>query len=175
MIILARFRKRGIIRRAAATTVGRPLVLIVEDDVLVRMSAAEIISESGFDVVEAETADRAIAILESRPDVQVVFTDIRLPGSMDGLQLARLVQRKWPPIKVVATSGHVAIREADLPDGGIFLLKPDTPARRHRRAARVHRHDLAKRARAVRQDRSARRQIFRKRQCCCALLEHDRF
>ena len=113
--------------RSAAATVRRPVVLIVEDEFLLRMSTAEIISESGFDVVEAENADRAIAILETRPDVQVVFTDIRLPGSMDGLKLAKLVRKKWPPIRIVATSGHVSVRNTDLPDGGIFLPKPYTP------------------------------------------------
>lgn len=113
--------------RGAAATVKRPVVLIVEDEFLSRMSAAEMISEGGFDVVEAENADKAIAILESRPDVQVVFTDIRLTGSMDGLKLARLVRRKWPPIKIIATSGHVSVRETDLPTGGVFLPKPYTP------------------------------------------------
>lgn len=112
-----------------AATVRRPVVLIVEDEFLVRMSAAEIISESGFDVIEAEDAKRAIAILEARPDVQVVFTDIRLPGSMDGLKLARFVRRKWPPIKIIATSGHVTVHQADLPDGGGFLPKPYTPGK----------------------------------------------
>jgi CheY-like chemotaxis protein len=113
--------------RVAAATVRRPVVLIVEDEFLVRMSAAEMISESGFDVVEAEDADKAIAILEARPDIQVVFTEIRLPGSMDGLKLAKLVRKKWPPIKIVATSGHVFVRNTDLPDGGVFLPKPYTP------------------------------------------------
>ena len=118
---------RDIEDRCAATTVRRPVVLIVEDDFLVRRSAAEMISESGFDVVEAEDADKAIAILEARQDVQVVFTDIRLPGSMDGLKLAKLVRKKWPPIKIVATSEHFMLRETDLPDGGVFLQKPYTP------------------------------------------------
>lgn len=112
-----------------AATVRRPVVLIVEDEFLQRMSAAEIISEGGFDVIEAETADKAIAILESRPDVQVIFTDIKLPGSMDGLKLANLVRRKWPPIKIVTTSAHVTVRQADLPDGGIFLPTPYTSDR----------------------------------------------
>jgi CheY-like chemotaxis protein len=84
------------------------------------------ISEGGFDVVEAENADKAIAILRKRPDVQVVLTDIRLPGEMDGLKFARYVRRKWPPIKIIATSGHIVVDEGDLPDGGIFLPKPYT-------------------------------------------------
>jgi two-component system, response regulator PdtaR len=107
-------------------TVKRPVVLIVEDEFLSRTNAAEMISNHGFDVVEAENADLAIAILETRPDVQVVFTDIRLPGSMDGLKFAKYVKAKWPPIRIIATSEHVVVREGDLPDGGVFLPKPYT-------------------------------------------------
>jgi two-component system, response regulator PdtaR len=113
----------------AAVAVRRPVVLVVEDEFLERMSAAEMISESGFDVIEAANADGALAILETRLDVDVIFTDIRMPGSMDGLKLAKLVRRKWPPIKIIATSGDDAIREADLPDGGVFLPKPYTSDR----------------------------------------------
>jgi CheY-like chemotaxis protein len=108
------------------STAKRPVVLIVEDQFLSRMNAVEMISNHGFDVVEAENADLAIATLETRPDVQVVFTDIRLPGSMDGLKLAKYVKAKWPPIRIIATSEHVVVREGDLPDGGVFLPKPYT-------------------------------------------------
>ena len=110
----------------AATAIKRLVVLIVEDDVLSRMSAADMIGNAGYDVVEAGNADEAITILEARPDVQVVFTDIQMPGSMDGLKLARHVKRKWPPIKIIATSGQFAIRDDDLPKGGVFLPKPYT-------------------------------------------------
>jgi CheY-like chemotaxis protein len=102
----------------------RPVVLIVEDEFLLRMSAAEMISEAGFDVVEAGNANEAIAILEARPDIHVVFTDIQMPGSMDGLKLARFVSDRWPPIKIVATSGFVKVGKDDLPEGGRFVPKP---------------------------------------------------
>ena len=105
----------------------RPVVLIVEDEFLLRMDAAEMIEAAGFEVVEAGNADQAIAILESRPDITVVFTDIQMPGSMDGLKLARAVRGRWPPIKIVATSGHIHVRETDLPEGGRFLPKPYSP------------------------------------------------
>ena len=105
----------------------RPVVLIVEDEFLLRMHAAEMISDAGFDVVEAGNAGEAIAILETRPDIHVVFTDIQMPGSMDGLKLARFVRGRWPPIKIVATSGHVEVKPADLPEGGRFLPKPYSP------------------------------------------------
>jgi CheY-like chemotaxis protein len=105
----------------------RPVVLIVEDEFLLRMNAVDMIAAAGFEVVEAENADQAIEILEARPDITVVFTDIQMPGSMDGLKLARAVRGRWPPIKIVATSGHVNVAETDLPDGGRFLPKPYSP------------------------------------------------
>jgi CheY-like chemotaxis protein len=104
----------------------RPVVLIVEDECVLRMNAAETIGDAGFDVVEAGDADEAIAILEARPDIHVVFTDIQMPGAMDGLKLARFVRGRWPPIKIVATSGNFAVRDGDLPEGGVFLPKPYT-------------------------------------------------
>jgi CheY-like chemotaxis protein len=77
-----------------------------------------------FEVIQAGNADEAIAILKARPDIHVVFTDIQMPGSMDGLKLARFVRDRWPPIKIVATSGHVPVEDDDLPADSIFLPKP---------------------------------------------------
>lgn len=102
----------------------RPVLLIVEDEALIRLHAVEMIEDAGFDVVEAANADEAIAIPEARPDIRVVFTDIEMPGSMDGLKLARFVRGRWPPIKIVATSGHLSVRADDLPEGSVFLPKP---------------------------------------------------
>jgi CheY-like chemotaxis protein len=102
----------------------RPVVLIVEDELLLRMDAIDMIEAAGFEVIEAGNADEAIEVLESRRDITVVFTDIQMPGSMDGLKLARAVRGRWPPIKIVATSGHVEVSETDLPEGGRFLAKP---------------------------------------------------
>src|ERR1700745_1732845 len=104
------------------------VVLIVEDEFLLRMNAVEMIEAAGFEAVEAANADEAIDILESRRDITVVFTDIQMPGSMDGLKLARAVRGRWPPIKIIATSGHVHLDEADLPEGGRFLPKPYSPS-----------------------------------------------
>ena len=105
----------------------RPVVLIVEDEFLIRLHAAQIIEEAEFDVIEASNADEAIAILEARSDITVLFTDIQMPGSMDGLKLAAAVKGRWPPIKIVATSGVVNVRSDDLPEGGRFLPKPYDP------------------------------------------------
>ena len=73
--------------------------------------------EAEFDVVEAANADEAIEILEARLDITVVFTDIQMPGSMDGLKLVAAIRGRWPPIKIVATSGLVDVRKVDLPEG----------------------------------------------------------
>ncbi|BAM87553.1 response regulator receiver domain-containing protein [Bradyrhizobium oligotrophicum S58] len=108
----------------AISTDRRLVVLVVEDELLLRTNAAEMIADAGFDVVEASNADKAIAILEARPDIHVVFTDIQMAGSMDGLKLAHFVRGRWPPIKIIATSGHHAFKEADLPEGSRFLPKP---------------------------------------------------
>jgi CheY-like chemotaxis protein len=105
----------------------RPVVLVVEDEFLLRMDAADMIAAAGFEVVEAADADAAIEILEARNDIAVIFTDIQMPGSMDGLKLARAVRGRWPPIKIIATSG-VHVGEGDLPEGGRFVPKPYSSA-----------------------------------------------
>ena len=102
----------------------RPVVLIVEDEFLIRMDAVDMVRAAGFDVVEAENADEAILILESRFDITVIFTDVHMPGSMDGLKLAAAVRDRWPPIKIVATSGLANVGKDDLPSGSWFLPKP---------------------------------------------------
>ena len=103
---------------------SRQVVLIVEDEALVRMTAVDMIEEAGFEVLEATNADEAILLLEARRDITVVFTDIEMPGSMDGLKLAHAVRGRWPPIKIIATSGRYVVRDGDLPSGWLFLAKP---------------------------------------------------
>jgi CheY-like chemotaxis protein len=104
-----------------------PAVLIVEDEPLVRMGAVNLIEDAGFEVIEAANADEAMRILGSRSDVRVVFTDIHMPGSMDGLKLAHAVRNRWPPIKIILTSGRDLIAEQALPEGGRFFVKPYNP------------------------------------------------
>ena len=117
---------QGVLRMGLVES-KRPVVLIVEDEFLLRMDAVDMIAAAGFEVLEAGNADEAIEILEARRDITVVFTDIQMPGSMDGLKLARAVRGRWPPIKIVATSGHLHVSETDLPEGGRFLAKPYSP------------------------------------------------
>ena len=102
----------------------KPVILIVEDEFLLRMDSAETIEKAGFEVIQAGNADEAIAILKARPGIHVVFTDIQMPGSMDGVKLARFVRNRWPPVKIVATSGLVKVGEDDLPAGSVFVPKP---------------------------------------------------
>ena len=113
---------------AYLTETKRPVVLIVEDEAVVRASAVDWVEEAGFEAVEAEDADEAIRILESRDDIRVVFTDINIRGSIDGLKLAHAVRNRWPPIKLVVTSGQILPAKTDLPEGGRFFAKPYGPA-----------------------------------------------
>jgi CheY-like chemotaxis protein len=108
----------------SAATGRKTMVLIVEDEFLLRMDAAEMFEEAGFDVLEAANADDAIALLEMRSDIEVIFTDIDMPGSMDGLKLAHAVRGRWPPIRIVTTSGQFGIGRDQLPVGGEFIAKP---------------------------------------------------
>ena len=106
----------------------RPVVLIVEDEFLVRTGTRAAVEMAGFDVLEAGDADEAIASLAVRNDVSLIFTDVHMPGSMDGLKLAHFVRDRWPPVKIVATSARVRITESDLPEGERFLPKPYSAA-----------------------------------------------
>lgn len=99
------------------------VVLVVEDEPLLLMMAAEIVEDAGFEAIPAHNADEAILILELRDDIGIVFTDVRMPGSMDGIRLAAAVRDRWPPIKLVVVSGHVT-GESELPSGTHFYRKP---------------------------------------------------
>jgi two-component system, response regulator PdtaR len=103
---------------------AKPVILVVEDDALVRMCAADMLEENGFGVVEAENADAALKLLETRDDVRLLFTDIQMPGSCDGMDLARQVHARWPRILLVITSGQIAPAQAEIPDHGHFIGKP---------------------------------------------------
>jgi CheY-like chemotaxis protein len=100
------------------------VVLIVEDEALLRMLAVEVVEDAGFVALEACDADEAVALLESRPDIALLFTDINMPGSMDGLKLAHAVRNRWPPIKILVVSGQVWPQQSDLPSNSCFVSKP---------------------------------------------------
>jgi len=104
-----------------------PLVLVVEDEAIIRIDMAEIIAENGYEVVEAANAAAALEILRTRPEVSLLFTDINMPGKLDGMDLARLVHEHWPKVRLVITSGGVAPTKAEIPDSGRFIPKPYRP------------------------------------------------
>src|SRR5665213_3106992 len=83
---------------------SRSIVLVVEDELMLRMRAVDMVEDAGFVPVEAIDADEAIRILESRDDISVLFTDIQMPGSMDGLKLAHVAHTRWPHIKIILVS-----------------------------------------------------------------------
>ena len=107
---------------------GSPVVLIVEDEPLVRMTNLDILHEAGFRVVDANDADEAFEVLRRRDDVRAVLTDVDMPGSMNGFEFARLVTQGWPEVGVLVISGKTRPGQSDMPEGAVFLPKPyDAP------------------------------------------------
>jgi DNA-binding NtrC family response regulator len=102
----------------------RIAVLVVEDEALIRMAIVDELQDAGFEVFEAAHADAAIAILVANLNIRLMFTDIDMPGGKDGLKLAAAVRDRWPPIKIIVTSGHQTIDTSTLPVEGLFLRKP---------------------------------------------------
>ncbi len=97
-------------------------ILVVEDDALVRFVTVALIEDAGYSALQAADADEAIKILEARPDIHVVVTDVNMPGTMDGIKLAHYVKGRWPPIHILVVSGNPL--EGPLPLSGRFLPKP---------------------------------------------------
>ena len=102
-------------------------VLVVEDEALILMDMVDQLEAEGFKVYEATNADAAIELLVTHLDIRLLFTDIDMPGSMDGLRLAATVRKRWPPIKIIVTSGARLVEITDLPDGSVFFSKPSPP------------------------------------------------
>ena len=100
----------------------RPLILVVDDEVILRMNATAILEDAGFDTLDAASADEAIVHLEANRLILIVFTDIDMPGSMDGLRLAVVIRSRWPAIDLVLTSGHVLVADQDIPARGPKLF-----------------------------------------------------
>ena len=106
----------------------KAVVLVVEDEALIRMHAVCMIEEAGFAAVEACNADEAIRLLEGRDDIRAVFTDINMAGSMDGWKLAHAIRRRWPPLHLIVTSGLSVQNKGKMPLKGRFIAKPYTAA-----------------------------------------------
>jgi DNA-binding NtrC family response regulator len=105
---------------------ARPAVLVVEDESLVRMYAVDVLEDAGYEVIEASNAEQALAQLDARLDIEVVFTDINMPGDMDGFALAREVHKRRPGIHLILTSGRMRLDRAALPAVMAFVPKPYT-------------------------------------------------
>jgi CheY-like chemotaxis protein len=105
-------------------TSAKQVVLVVEDEPLLRMAAVDMIEAGGFIVVEASDATQAVEILESRPDIRIVFTDIDMPRGMNGMKLAAVIRDRWPPIHIIITSGHMTPPANHLPADSVFFSKP---------------------------------------------------
>lgn len=99
-------------------------VLVVEDEALIRLAALDLVESAGYEALEATNADEAIRILEARADIRVVFTDVDMPGTMDGVKLAHFVRDRWPPIRILVASGMKIVAESQLPTGSRFFSKP---------------------------------------------------
>ena len=104
------------------------VILVVEDEAIIRMSTVEMLEDAGFLVLEAGNADIAVQILESRSDIRAVFTDVTMPGSLSGLKLARAIRDRWPPIHVIVTSARDVSSDMDFPRLARFIQKPYAPA-----------------------------------------------
>lgn len=103
---------------------GKAVVLIVEDDAFIRMAAIDLVVGAGYEALEARDADEAIRILERREDVDLVFTDVQMPGTMDGIKLSHYIRDRWPPVKLIVASGNAILEESSLPGGSRFFSKP---------------------------------------------------
>jgi len=111
-----------------APILDQPVVLLMEDEPLVRLTQVDILREAGFWVLEAEDADEAFETLRRRKDVSVVLTDVDMPGSLDGFEFARLVAQGWPEVGVLVISGKAFPSQGDMPPSAVFIPKPVLPA-----------------------------------------------
>jgi len=116
----------------------RPFALVVDDDALLRMNAIDILTGEGFRVIDSENADEALAILSQRhPAIQLLFTDVQMPGAHDGLALARETAARWPQVQIFITSGTHPPKPEDVPDKAVFIAKPIAPEIVHKRLTQL--------------------------------------
>ena len=109
---------------AQSDCLDRTTALIVEDEALIRFELADQLSEMGLRVLLAADADEAIALLDIHPEIELLVTDIKMPGSMDGIRLAHHTRLRWPPVKIIVLSGRGDIQPSELPRDSILLAKP---------------------------------------------------
>jgi CheY-like chemotaxis protein len=102
------------------------VVLIVQEELVTRMDVVEAFETGGFEIFQADTAEKAIDVLQREPTIRVVFTDVELPGTMDGLALAHYVRHRWPPMILLVGSGRAVLDKGALPSGARFVRQPSS-------------------------------------------------
>ena len=100
------------------------VILVVDDEPIIRLDAVAMMEDAGFAVIEAADAREALDVMTAHDDISVLFTDINMPGPFDGLELARQVHDRWPEVQLVITSGRVMLSQTEIPDHGHFIAKP---------------------------------------------------
>jgi len=106
------------------TTYRKAVILVVDDSAIIRMGAVDLVVHAGYEALEASNAEEAIRLLEARTDIVLVFTDVGMPGTMDGIKLAHYIRTRWPPVKLIVASGRSIIQQSRLPEGSQFVPKP---------------------------------------------------
>jgi CheY-like chemotaxis protein len=112
----------------AGTQSKRVVVLVVEDEPLLRMNDVDMVEDAGFEALEAANSKQALTVLERRSDVGIILSDIDMPPGMDGMELVAIIRRRWPPIAIILVSGHVGIADVRMPEDGLFFSKPYRPS-----------------------------------------------
>ena len=100
------------------------VILVVEDNAIIRMAALELLTRAGFEALEASNADEAIVLLEARSDIHLVFTDVEMPGTMDGIRLSHYIRERRQPVQLIVASGRTIVEQSHLPEGARFFRKP---------------------------------------------------
>jgi CheY-like chemotaxis protein len=106
----------------------RTVVLVIEDEPVLRMNMVDLVEEAGFEAAEAANSQQAMRLLESRSDISIILSDIEMPPGLDGMALAAMVRDRWPPIAIILVSGQVDFGDVKMPEGGVFFSKPCRPA-----------------------------------------------
>lgn len=114
-------------RATSADQARRPTILVVEDEILIRFFVAEELRAQGNLVLEAANAEEALALLHSRLEIDLLLTDVRMPGPLDGAALARRVRQEHPRVKIVVVSGHLRAGELTAEVDGFFIKPVDIP------------------------------------------------
>jgi two-component system, response regulator PdtaR len=120
----AKRRVGGYAPMAQSARLKPATILVVENEAIVRLELADWLADLGLLVLEAQDADEAITLLDAHPEIEFLMTDIRMPGSMDGVRLAHHVRGRWPPVKIIVVSGMVETQLSELPHASIFVSKP---------------------------------------------------